>query len=148
VVVTDRPLAEIERAAAGTAFVVLTHSHALDFALCSAVLEHGDFAYLGLIGSLTKRRRFERGFRELGIPEERAARLVCPIGGDRVRDKRPAVIAALTAAELLVTLAAVAGNGMIDASMSPPGLSEGPTDRAVDGPVEPGHDIDRKGQAA
>ena len=39
----------------------------LDFTLCSAVLERGDFAYLGLIGSATKRAKFERGFRELGI---------------------------------------------------------------------------------
>lgn len=120
VVVTDRPLAEIERAAAGTAFVVLTHSHALDFALCSTVLERGDFAYLGLIGSSTKRRRFERGFRELGIPEERVARLVCPIGGSALRDKRPAVIAALTAAELLLALVGRANGqelvgGMVEA---------------------------------
>ena len=34
------------------------------------------------------------------------ARLTCPIGGKEVRDKRPAVIAALTAAELLMTLLA------------------------------------------
>lgn len=104
-VVTDRPLTEIEAAPAGSACIVLTHSHALDFSLCSAVLERGDFAYLGLIGSATKRARFERGFRELGIPQARIARLVCPIGGSGLRDKRPPVIAALTAAELLLTLA-------------------------------------------
>ena len=69
--------------------------------LCEAVLRRGDFAYLGLIGSKTKRRRFERGFRELGIAPDMIARLTCPIGGKEVRDKRPAVIAALTAAELL-----------------------------------------------
>jgi xanthine dehydrogenase accessory factor len=109
-VVTDRPLLEIERAPAGSAFFVLTHSHALDFTLCSAVLERGDFAYLGLIGSATKRARFERGFRELGIPAERLARLACPIGGSALRDKRPAVIAVLAAAELLVTLAASSGD--------------------------------------
>ena len=66
--VTDRPLAEIEQAPPGSAAFVLTHSHSLDFTLCSAVLERGDFAYLGLIGSATKRAKFERGFRELGIP--------------------------------------------------------------------------------
>jgi xanthine dehydrogenase accessory protein XdhC len=109
-VVTDRPLAEIERAPAHSAFFVLTHSHALDFSLCCAVLERGDFAHLGLIGSATKRARFERGFRELGIPAERVARLACPIGGHALRDKRPAVIAALAAAELLVALAAASGD--------------------------------------
>ncbi|HEX6013337.1 MAG TPA: xanthine dehydrogenase accessory protein XdhC [Geminicoccaceae bacterium] len=105
VVVTDRPLAEVDRAPAGSACFVLTHSHALDFELCAAALERGDFSYLGLIGSTTKRARFERGFRELGIPRSRVARLACPIGGATVRDKRPAVIAALAAAELLVALA-------------------------------------------
>ena len=104
VIVTDRPLVEIERAAPGTSAFVLTHSHSLDFTLCSAVLERGDFAYLGLIGSATKRAKFERGFRELGIPAERIAAMVCPIGGSVLRDKRPAVIAALAAAELLLAL--------------------------------------------
>jgi xanthine dehydrogenase accessory factor/xanthine dehydrogenase large subunit len=100
-VVTERLVAEVEAAPRGAAYLVLTHSHALDFELCASVLERGDFAYLGLIGSRTKRRRFERGFRELGIAPDTVARLVCPIGGNGVRDKRPAVIAALTAAELL-----------------------------------------------
>ena len=68
-------------APAGAAFLVLTHSHALDFEICAAALRRGDFAYLGLIGSATKRAQFERGFRELGIAQEQIDRLVCPIGG-------------------------------------------------------------------
>lgn len=107
IVVTDRPLAEIERAPIGSAAFVLTHSHSLDFTLCSAVLERGDFPYLGLIGSRTKRAKFERGLRELGIPIERIAAMACPIGGTALRDKRPPVIAALAAAELLMALAQV-----------------------------------------
>lgn len=114
VVVTERTVAEVEVAPAGAAFLVLTHSHALDFAICEAALRRGDFAYLGLIGSATKRARFERGFRELGLPGAAIARLTCPIGGDALRDKRPAVIAALTASEVLLALgeraAAVAPN--------------------------------------
>lgn len=105
VAVTDALRAEVEAAPAGAAFFVLTHSHALDFEVCTAVLERAEFAYLGLIGSATKRARFEHGLRELGVPDVRLDRLVCPIGG-RVRDKRPPVIAALAAAELLVRLAA------------------------------------------
>ncbi len=70
------------------------------------MLERGDFAYLGLIGSRTKRARFERGFRELGIPAARIAAMACPIGGTALRDKRPPVIAALAAAEMLMALAA------------------------------------------
>ena len=100
-----RPIDEVSAAPPGAAYLVLTHSHALDFEICAAVLERGDFAYLGLIGSATKRAKFERGFRELGIPKDRIARLVCPIGGGTVRDKRPPVIAALVAAELIGCLA-------------------------------------------
>jgi xanthine dehydrogenase accessory protein XdhC len=108
-VVTERLLDEVAGSPAGSSYFVLTHSHTLDFSVCSAVLERGDFAYLGLIGSRTKRVKFEHGFRELGIPSERIARLVCPIGGTALRDKRPPVIATLAAAELLVTLAASPG---------------------------------------
>ncbi|HEX5079209.1 MAG TPA: xanthine dehydrogenase accessory protein XdhC [Geminicoccaceae bacterium] len=108
VVVSEHLLEEVEAAPAGAAYLVLTHSHALDSMLCAAALQRGDFAYLGLIGSRSKRARFERGFRELGIAQAQIDRLVCPIGGGRIRDKRPAVIAALTAAELLQALAEAA----------------------------------------
>lgn len=101
VVVTDRLLDEVAGASSGTAYFVITHSHGLDFAVCEAVLRRGDFAYLGLIGSATKRSRFERGFRELGLDP---GRLTCPIGG-ALKDKRPAVIAALAAAEVITVLA-------------------------------------------
>ncbi len=104
VLLTEKPLAEIRAAPAGTAYAVMTHSHALDFELCDAILKRGDFVYLGLIGSRSKRTRFERGWRKLGRAEDQIARLVCPIGG-QLRDKRPEVIAALAAAELLLALA-------------------------------------------
>jgi xanthine dehydrogenase accessory factor len=109
VVVTERLLEEVEAAPAGAACLVLTHSHALDSMVCAAALQRGDFAYLGLIGSKTKRAQFERAFRDLEIPQERIARLVCPIGA-RLRDKRPAVIAALVAAELLEVFADAAAS--------------------------------------
>jgi xanthine/CO dehydrogenase XdhC/CoxF family maturation factor len=35
----------------GAFYLVLTHSHDLDLAITQAVLQRGDFAYLGLIGS-------------------------------------------------------------------------------------------------
>jgi xanthine dehydrogenase accessory protein XdhC len=108
VVISERLLEEVEAAPAGAAYLVLTHSHALDSMVCAAALQRGDFAYLGLIGSRTKRAQFERGFRDLGIAQAQIDRLVCPIGGGRIRDKRPAVIAALAAAELIETLSGAA----------------------------------------
>jgi xanthine dehydrogenase accessory factor len=105
IIVTQRWSEEVQRAPADAAYVVLTHSHSLDSMIVSAVLERGEFAYCGLIGSLTKRKIFERAFRDIGLPEASIARLVCPIGDRGVDDKRPEVIAALVAAELVEVFA-------------------------------------------
>ena len=99
----ETPLPEAEaKAAPGDALhVVLTHSHALDLEIIAAVLERGEFGFLGVIGSATKKALFLRRLRERGIPENRLARLTCPIGVPGVRDKRPGVIAASVAVQLL-----------------------------------------------
>jgi len=98
---TAIPEADIRAAPPGTAYVILTHDHALDFLLAGEALGRGDAAYVGLIGSATKRARFERW---LGRD---APGLTCPIGGAGVGDKRPEVIAAFVAVEVL----GVVGNG-------------------------------------
>ncbi|MGL5116480.1 MAG: xanthine dehydrogenase accessory protein XdhC [Beijerinckiaceae bacterium] len=103
-IVAERPSARVADARPGAAHVVMTHSHALDSLIAAAVLERGDFRYLGLIGSATKKALFLKGFRETGVPEAQIARVVCPIGGSAVRDKRPEVIAALAAAEITTAL--------------------------------------------
>ncbi|RYE34002.1 MAG: xanthine dehydrogenase accessory protein XdhC [Hyphomicrobiales bacterium] len=95
------PVDAIAGAPANAAFVVLSHSHALDYRLAEAALSRGDAAYIGMIGSATKRARFESSFLRSGGRREALARLTCPIGGSDVDDKRPEVIAALTAAELV-----------------------------------------------
>jgi xanthine dehydrogenase accessory factor len=100
-VTSENPAGLAEDAPPQAAHVVMTHSHALDSLIASAVLERGDFAYLGLIGSATKRAAFFSAFRAMGLDEKALARIICPIGGSRVADKRPEVIAALTAAEIV-----------------------------------------------
>jgi xanthine dehydrogenase accessory factor len=97
------PEAAVAAARPGTAFLVMTHDHALDFLLAAAALEREDAAYVGMIGSATKREKFRRHLRGAGR-EGLIDRLVLPIGGAAVRDKRPEVIAAMTAAELVSTL--------------------------------------------
>jgi xanthine dehydrogenase accessory protein XdhC len=104
IVMTGHWPTEVEAAPPGAAYFVMTYSHGLDFEICEAVLRRGDFAYLGLIGSRSKRARFEHGWRALGLDDALLARLVCPIGGP-LKDKRPPVIAALAAAQLLQALA-------------------------------------------
>lgn len=98
-------LDEVARAPREAAMLVVTHSHALDYLLCEAALQRGDFSYLGLIGSKSKKARFLHDLRDGGLAPDILTRLVCPIGGTRVPDKRPEVIAALTAAEVLTALA-------------------------------------------
>ncbi|MGI9419127.1 MAG: xanthine dehydrogenase accessory protein XdhC [Geminicoccaceae bacterium] len=91
----------IDEAPAGTIYLVMTYSHDLDYALCARVLQRGDFRYLGLIGSRTKRARFEKTMRDLGIDQALIDRVVCPIGLRSIESKQPAVIAVATAAQIL-----------------------------------------------
>jgi xanthine dehydrogenase accessory factor len=81
--------------------LVLTYSHALDLAICHSLLRRGDFRFLGLIGSATKRARFLKRLADLGIGEALLARLVCPIGLPGVGGKEPAAIAVSVAAQLV-----------------------------------------------
>ncbi|WP_438754097.1 xanthine dehydrogenase accessory protein XdhC [Pararhizobium sp. O133] len=95
------PEALVRDAPAGSAFVVLTHDHALDFLITAEALRREDAAYVGMIGSKTKRATFKNWMsREIGRTDL-FDRLICPIGGTAVKDKRPAVIAALAAAEIM-----------------------------------------------
>ncbi|PWR24080.1 xanthine dehydrogenase accessory protein XdhC [Zavarzinia compransoris] len=100
----EDPLAALAAAPAGAAVVVMTHEHHLDYAITEAALQRPDFAYVGMIGSATKKARFSRGFLANGNAPGLLARLTCPIGGHKLPDKSPPVIAALVAAELLVVL--------------------------------------------
>jgi xanthine dehydrogenase accessory protein XdhC len=98
---SDDPFAVVADAAAHTSFVVATHSHDLDLDVVDAVLRRGDFRWLGLIGSATKRATFERRLRARGHASPALSRLICPMGLPTIRDKHPAAIAISVAAELL-----------------------------------------------
>lgn len=89
---------------AGSAVVILTHDHALDFLIARAALSRPDLAYVGMIGSATKRGVFSHWLHDHDGTPDMLDRLVMPIGGGRLADKTPEVIAALVAAELLEAL--------------------------------------------
>ena len=93
--------AEVANAVPGSYYLVLTHSHSLDLAITEAILRRADFAYLGLIGSKTKRARFLHRFEERGIAPDTLARLTCPIGLPGIEGKEPEVIAVAVVAQLL-----------------------------------------------
>ena len=93
--------AEVASAPSGACHLVLTHSHALDLVITEAILKRGDFAYLGLIGSKTKRARFLHRFEARGLAPDVLSRLTCPIGVPGIVGKEPAVIAVAVVAQLL-----------------------------------------------
>jgi len=101
VAITDAPEAEVAAAPPGAYFLVMTHSHPLDEALCECILRRGDFAYFGLIGSLSKRRQFEKRLEARGVAKDRLATMTCPIGIEGITGKEPEVIAIAVAAEVL-----------------------------------------------
>ncbi|WP_287028423.1 xanthine dehydrogenase accessory protein XdhC [Pseudomonas sp. UBA6310] len=88
---------------AGSYFIVMTHNHQLDLELAEAILARDDFAYFGLIGSKTKRVRFEHRLRERGIGAEVLQRMRCPMGLAEVKGKLPVEIAISIAGEVIAT---------------------------------------------
>lgn len=113
------PVRALERLPDGAFVVVMTHSHALDLAIVDAALRADRFPYVGVIGSATKRARFERRLAEAGLSAEAIARMVCPIAGGFVRSKLPAAIAAAAAVEFLATDEALAATVADDVSAVP-----------------------------
>lgn len=95
--------AEVSSGRPGDCYLVLTHSHALDLAITEAILKRADFGWFGLIGSATKRARFEHRLRERGFADAVLARMNCPIGLPGILGKQPGVIAVSVAAQLLRT---------------------------------------------
>ena len=101
VAATDPP-AELAAAPDGAFVLAITHSHPLDLSVVAEALRQDRFAYVGMIGSATKRARFLSQLRAAGIAEARVAKLVCPIGAPGIVGKEPAVIAVAVAAQLLM----------------------------------------------
>ena len=95
----DSPAHEVCAIPAGADVLVMTHSHALDFDLCAALLARTDLGLCGVIGSATKAARFRARLARRGLPADAVARLQCPIGappadGARVPlDRHPGAIA-------------------------------------------------------
>lgn len=99
------PEAVVRSAPAGSSYVILTHDHALDFLIAAEALKRTDAPYVGMVGSRTKRAKFSRWFEaEAGGDPAALRRLVLPIGDFGLVDKRPEVIAALAAAEIMVQI--------------------------------------------
>ncbi|MDR6431701.1 xanthine dehydrogenase accessory protein XdhC [Brucella pseudogrignonensis] len=94
----------VRSAPPASAFIVLTHDHALDFLIVAEALQRRDAVYVGMIGSKTKKATFKNWLKNEFGDADLFEKLVCPVGGALVKDKRPEVIAALAAAEVLTTV--------------------------------------------
>ncbi len=97
----EDPLDAVTAAAAQSYFIVMTHHHPRDLELAEAILKRGDYRYFGLIGSRTKRQRFEYRLAGKGIDARQLSTMRCPVGLPDVKGKLPAEIAVAIAAEII-----------------------------------------------
>jgi len=102
-IVAEDPLDEVDQLPKGSYCIVMTHNHQLDLELSAAILKRGDFAYFGLIGSKTKRVKFEHRLRDRGFDPAVLQRMRCPMGLSEVKGKLPIEIAVSIAAEVIAT---------------------------------------------
>jgi len=100
-IVTAAPVSVLEEISGDDYILVMTHNHDLDYEIVRHAMKIGGFAYLGLIGSATKRARFDKRLQVEGIAAADLEKLTCPIGIGGVKGKHPREIAIAVAAELL-----------------------------------------------
>jgi xanthine dehydrogenase accessory factor len=97
VVIEDEPIFAVDDAPPGAFYLVMTHSHALDFDIVERALRRSDARYVGMIGSETKAAKLRSRLRVRGVV---ASRVVSPIGLFKA-GKHPAEVAVSAVAQLL-----------------------------------------------
>jgi xanthine dehydrogenase accessory factor len=110
-VISEEPVDEVDHLPAGSYCIVMTHNHQLDLELTAAILKRNDFTWFGLIGSKTKRVKFEHRLRDRGFDPAVVQRMRCPMGLAEVKGKLPIEIAVSIAAEIIATYNANFGLG-------------------------------------
>jgi len=100
-IVDEEPLQQVSKASTNSAFLILTHSHHLDFELCQAIIKRADSLWLGVIGSTTKSKKFQHRLAHRGFTPEQILKMTCPIGLPQVQGKLPMEVAVSVAGELI-----------------------------------------------
>ncbi|MFT5333161.1 MAG: xanthine dehydrogenase accessory factor [Halioglobus sp.] len=100
-IVSEQPADEVADMLPGSYYLIMTHNHQLDYEILETVLNRGDAAYVGLIGSDTKWRRFKMRMDHRGYQPEFYRQVHCPIGLAEVPGKRPIEVAVSIAGELI-----------------------------------------------
>jgi xanthine dehydrogenase accessory factor len=107
---SDTPEAEVRYAPDNAWFLVLTHDHALDYAICAAILDRATDGFIGLIGSRSKAAKFSHKLKHQGYQPER---ITCPIGIPGISGKEPSTIALAVLAQLIQLREAQAAVGYV-----------------------------------
>lgn len=97
----DNPFINVEQSPDNAYFLVMTHSHELDFDLIEAILSRGDSVYCGLIASKSKAAAFRSRLARKGFTESELVKLTAPIGAAQRTGKLPMEVAIAVVSELL-----------------------------------------------
>ncbi|MDM7861342.1 xanthine dehydrogenase accessory protein XdhC [Alteromonas sp. ASW11-36] len=100
-VVDDEPVEVAKRAKAGSAYLILTHNHHLDFELVCAILKRNDALWLGVIGSATKAKRFRHRLAHRDFSPAQIETMICPVGVPNVAGKLPMEVAVSIAGQVI-----------------------------------------------
>ncbi len=97
-----QPELEVEQCPPHCYYLIMTHDHGLDQALCEAILSRKDSLFCGLIGSQSKQLKFSKRLQQKGFSAQELSHLTCPIGLPSITGKQPMEIALSVAAQLLI----------------------------------------------
>jgi xanthine dehydrogenase accessory factor len=104
IIVSEEPVDDLKRLTESAWVLIMTHNHQLDYELVSASLARDDIAYVGMIGSDTKARRFQKKLSHHQHSKEQIQRLISPVGLTDIPGKRPIEVAISIAAQLITML--------------------------------------------
>ena len=105
---------EIEQCPDNAFYLVMTHSHELDFEIIEGVLTRGDSVYCGLIASKSKAAKFHSRLSRKGFTEHELEKLTAPIGEKSFRDNLPMEVAIAAVSEMLSVRDALAAVSAVE----------------------------------
>lgn len=103
-VFSEHPVETINTLPLNAWAMIMTHNHQLDFDVVEAALARQDMAFVGMIGSDTKARRFKTRLQHKDWSAQVIQRLVSPVGLLEIPGKRPIEVAVSMAAQIIQLL--------------------------------------------
>ena len=109
----EHPQDHIVDCSPGTCYLIMTHHHGVDMALTEAVVKRNDAGYLGVIGSVTKGRKFKQRLAAKKVPQQQIEQLNCPMGKAGIQGKQPMEVAIAIAAQVMHLYQSLATEGEV-----------------------------------